>query len=212
MFVDLGAERLTLYGQIADPGRRLGALAVRGWIRLLVFRSASRRWFPGAERLDSLPGVAAAQFGVGGDGQAPGGNGGMIPVLPVGHGLGEGPFSPLVMVAQGAVAGGQGFVLPGAVVVAGLAGRIGLGVGAERAKGGVKGAEPGQPQLFPGMAGCPGGLRRVGVADQPQPPVGHGPDVGLVGRAEDREGFVPGGPLVRCFRAGLGTERSSGWP
>ena len=148
MFVDLGAERLTLYGQIADPGRRLGALAVRGWIRLLVFRSASRRWFPGAERLDSLPGVAAAQFGV----------------------------------------------------------------GAERAKGGVKGAEPGQPQLFPGMAGCPGGLRRVGVADQPQPPVGHGPDVGLAGRAEDREGFVPGGPLVRCFLAGLGTERSSGWP
>jgi hypothetical protein len=92
-------------------------------------------------------------------------------------------------------------------VVAGLAGRIGLGVGAERAEGGVKGAEPGQPQLFPGMAGCPCGLRHVGVADQPQPPVGHGPDVGLAGQAEDREGFVPDGPLVRCFLAGLGTER-----
>jgi hypothetical protein len=63
-FVDLGAERLTLYGQIADPGRRLGAFAVRGCIRLLVFSGASRRWFPGAERLDSLPGVAAAQFSV----------------------------------------------------------------------------------------------------------------------------------------------------
>ena len=140
-FVDLGAERLTLYGQIADPGRRFGALAVRGRIQLLVFGGTSRRWLPGAERLDSLPGVAAAQFGVGGDGQAPGGSGGMIPFLPVGHGLGEGPFSPLIVVAQGAVAGGQGLVPSGAVVVAGLAGRTGRGVGAERAKGSVKGAE-----------------------------------------------------------------------
>lgn len=67
----------------------------------------------------------------------------MVPVLPVGHGLGEGVFSLLVEVAQGAVAGGQGLMLSGVVVVAGLAGGVGFGGGADRTQGGVEGAEPG---------------------------------------------------------------------
>ncbi len=91
-------------------------------MQLLAFGVAGRGWFGGAQRLDLPPGVAAAQFGVGGDGQAPGSGGGVLPFLPVGHGLGEGLFSLLVVVAQGPVAGGQVLVPRGAVVVAGLAG------------------------------------------------------------------------------------------
>jgi hypothetical protein len=60
----------------------------------------------------------------------------VVPVLPVGHGLGEGLLSLLVEVAQGPVAGGQGVVLLGVVVVAGLAGGVGFGVGADGAQGG----------------------------------------------------------------------------
>jgi hypothetical protein len=104
--------------------------------------------FGGAQRLDLVVGVAAAQFGVGGDGQVPGSGGGVFPVLPVGHGLGEGVFLLLVEVAQGPVAGGQGVVPLGMVVVAGLAGGLGFGVGADGAQGDVEGAEPGQPQLL----------------------------------------------------------------
>ena len=70
----------------------------------------------------------------------------MLPFLAVGHDLGEGLFSLLVVVAQGPVAGGQGLVPPGAVVVAGLAGGGGFGVGAAGAQGGVEGAEPGQAE------------------------------------------------------------------
>ena len=99
---------------------------------------------------------------------------------------------------------------PGAVVVAGLAGGVGFGVGADGAQVGVEGAEPGQPQLLADVAGCPGGLGGVGVAEQPQPPVGHGPDVGPVGRAEGGEGLVPGGPLVRRLAAGFGADRVVG--
>jgi hypothetical protein len=43
--------------------------------------------------------VAAAQFGVGGDGQAPGSFGGVLPFLPGGCVLGEVVFSLLVVVA-----------------------------------------------------------------------------------------------------------------
>ena len=55
----------------------------------------------------------------------------------------------------------------GAVVVAGLAGGVGFGVGADNAKGGVEGAELGQPQLFSDVAGCPGGLGGVAVTQEP---------------------------------------------
>ena len=65
----------------------------------------------------------------------------MLPFLAVGHDLGEGLFLLLVVVAQGAVAGGQVLVACGAVVVAGLACGLGFGVGADGAQGGVEGAE-----------------------------------------------------------------------
>ena len=111
---------------------------------MLASGVADRGWLGRAQRLD-LPGrVAAAEFGVGGDGQVPGTGGGLFPFLPVGHGLGEGLFLLLVVVAQGPVAGGQVLVPRGAVVVAGLAGGVGFGVGADGAQAGVEGAEPGQ--------------------------------------------------------------------
>src|SRR5690348_3639072 len=100
-------------------------------------------WFGRMRGLDLPPGVAAAQFGVGGDGQAPGSFGSVLPFLPGGHVLGEVVFSVLIVVARGPVAGGQVLVPLGAVVVAGLAGGGCFGVGADGGQGGVEGAEPG---------------------------------------------------------------------
>ena len=59
-----------LGGKVADPGGRLGELAVA---------SGAAGWcgFGGEQRLDRLAGVAAAQFGVSGDGQVPGSGGGV---------------------------------------------------------------------------------------------------------------------------------------
>jgi hypothetical protein len=68
----------------------------------------------------------------------------MLPFLAVGHGLGEGVFLVLVLVAQGSVARGQGFVLLGVGVVTGLAGSFGFGVATDGAQGRVEGAEAGQ--------------------------------------------------------------------
>ena len=99
---------------------------------------------------------------------------------------------------------------PGAVVVAGLAGGVGFGGGADGAQVGVGRAEPGQPQFPADVAGRPGGLGGVGVADQPQPAVGHGADVRPVGRAEGEEGLVPGGALVRRVPGGFGADRVGG--
>jgi hypothetical protein len=90
---------MVLRGQVADPGGRLGELAVG-------FSDRDGSWFGGEQRLDRLAGVSAAQFGVGGDGQVPGADGGVFPFLPVGHDLGERVFSLLVEVAQGPVAVG----------------------------------------------------------------------------------------------------------
>ena len=125
-------------------------------------------------------------------------------------GLGEDIFPLLVVIAQGAVAGGQGLVPLGAGVVTGLAGGVGFSVCADGAQASVEGAEPGQPQFFPDVAGRPGGLGGVGVADQPQPPVGHGPDIGPAGQAEGGERFMPGGPFVGCLAAGLGADGVAG--
>jgi hypothetical protein len=58
---------------------------------------------------------------------------------------------------------------------------------------------------------CPGGLGGVGVAEQPQLAVGHGPDAGAADRAEGGEGLVPGGPLVGVWWLGSGPIGSSGW-
>jgi hypothetical protein len=56
-------------------------------------------WFGRAQRLGLPPGVASAQFGVGGHGQALGSFGGVLPFLPGGRVLGEVLFSLLVVVA-----------------------------------------------------------------------------------------------------------------
>jgi len=76
-------------------------------VRVLAFIVADGGWLGRAERLDLPVWVAAAQLGVGGDGQLAGPGGGLLPFLPAGHDLGEGLFPLLVEVAQGAVAGGQ---------------------------------------------------------------------------------------------------------
>ena len=126
------------------------------------------------------------------------------------HGLGEEGFLLPVAVAHRPVGGGQDLVPPGARMVAGLAGGVGFGGGADGAQVGVGRAEPGQPQFPADVAGCPGGLGGVGVADQPQSAVGHGTDVRPVGRAEGEERLVPGGPLIRRVPGGLGADRVVG--
>ena len=136
-------------------------------VGLLAFGVAEESGLGGVQRLDLLAGVAAAEFAVGGDGQAAGTGRGLFPFLPAGHGLGEGLLLLLVVVAHGAVAGGQVLVAGGAVVVAGLAGGLSFGVGADSVQGGVEGAEPGEPEFFPGVAGCPGGLGGVSVVEYP---------------------------------------------
>jgi hypothetical protein len=101
-FVQLRAERLTLSGQVADPGHCLDKVDIRGWKQVV----AGGGWFGRTQRLDLLARLAAAQFGIGGDGQLSGPGSGMFPFLSVVHSLGEGLFSLLVEVAQTAVAGG----------------------------------------------------------------------------------------------------------
>jgi hypothetical protein len=59
---------------------------------------------------------------------------------------------------------------PSAIQVAGLAGDLSFGGGADGTQADGEGAEPGQPQLLPDVVGRPSGLGRVGVARQPQPP------------------------------------------
>ena len=72
------AECKVLGGKVTDPGGRLRELAV-------VFSAGVGGWFGGAQGLDRLAGMAAAQFGVGGDGQVPGASGSVFPFLPVGR-------------------------------------------------------------------------------------------------------------------------------
>ena len=143
-------------------------------VGLVTFGVTDGSRLGGAKRLDLLVGVASVELGVGGDGQAAGTSRPPLPFLPVGHGLGEGLFLLPVVVAHGAVAGGQVLMAGGAVVIASLSGGIGFSIGTDSAQGGVEGAEPGEPQLFSDVAGCQGGLGGVGVAEQPQPAVGQG--------------------------------------
>jgi hypothetical protein len=113
-------------------------------MQMLALDAGCGSWFSGAQGLDLLAGITAAEFGVGREGQAAGACGGVLPFLAVGHDLGENLFSPRVVVAQGPVAGGQGLVPPGEVMAAALAGGGGFSVGAAGTQGGIEGAEPGQ--------------------------------------------------------------------
>jgi hypothetical protein len=118
-------------GKGADPGTCL-------WVLAVAFSVRGGGRFGGAQRVYLLVWMAAAWFGIGGDGQVPGGGGGVFPVRPVGHGLGQGLFLLLVQVTQGLVGAGQGLLSAGAVVVAGLAGGVGLSGSAGGAEVGVE--------------------------------------------------------------------------
>ncbi len=94
-FVHLGAELFTLHSRVADQGCYLGELAIRGWLQGVASGIADGDWFGRTQGLDLPPGVAAAQFGVGGDGQAPGSFGGVLPFLPGGCGCFATPTTPI---------------------------------------------------------------------------------------------------------------------
>ena len=98
---------------------------------MLALDVACVSWFSGAQGLEPLAGVAAAQFGVGRDGQEARAGGGLLSFLAVDHGVVQGLFALLVVVAQSAVGGGQGLVPGGAVVVIVLTGGVGFGGGAD---------------------------------------------------------------------------------
>src|ERR1700735_5812768 len=151
--------------------------------------------------------MPATQLGVGRDGQWAGGLGVLLPLGPVVHGLGEGFLLRPVAVAHRPVAGGPELVPVGALVIAVFAGRRCLCVGAGRIPVGLVRADADQPQLSPDVPGCPVGLGGVGVADEPQAPVGHGADVRPVDWAEGEEGFVPCGALVGGVVGGFGADR-----
>ena len=74
-------------GEPGDPGRGLGWLGegFRGRAEQFVaFGSGDRFRLGRLQRLDWLAGLAAAQFGVGGDGQPPGGFGDVLPFAVLG--------------------------------------------------------------------------------------------------------------------------------
>ena len=151
--------------------------------------------------------MAAAQFGVGGDGQLALGAGGGVPVGAVGHRLGEDGLALPVGLLQGLVAGGQLVLGRGVVVVAAVSGGAGLGGGAQAGQAGVPGGGADLAQLVPDVPGGPGGLDGVGVAQVQQPAVRHAAHVRAVGRAEGGQGLVPGGPGVGGGRGRFGADR-----
>ena len=106
-----------------------------------------------------LAGVAAAEFGVGGDGEVALGAGGLFPVGPVGHGGGEDGFALAVGVVQGAVAGGALHVAGGGLVVAAGPGGGGFGGGAQGGQVGVAGAGADLAELI--LPGWPGRAQAV---------------------------------------------------
>ena len=142
MLVHGGAEGLPLDLEVADRGRL--AAPLKDQVLVLASGVADRDWLRRAQRLDLKGRVAAAQFGVRGDGQIPGTGGGLFPFPPVGHGLGKGLSLLLILIAQGPVASGQVLVPCGAILVVCLADGVGSGGGADGAQAGVESAEPGQ--------------------------------------------------------------------
>ena len=157
-----------------------------------------------------LAGVAAAEFGVGGDGQVALGAGGGVPVGAVGHGRGEDGLALPVGLVQGVVAGREFLLAGGGVVVAALGGGGGFGGGAQAGQAGLAGGGADLAELVADVLRGPGGLDRVGVAQVQQPPVGHAAHVGPVGGAEGGQGLVPGRAQVRGGRDGLGPDRVGG--
>ena len=79
-------ERAVRGGQVGDPLARLAWRLGRSRGELGAMGLGGGIGFGRAERGEVLVWVAAAEFGVGGDGQAALGAGRVIPVGPVGHG------------------------------------------------------------------------------------------------------------------------------
>ena len=197
-------------GQVLDPLAHLGGQLLKGDSELGALGFGGGLRFSGAERGIVLVGVAAAEFGVGRDGQLTLGAGSGVPVGPVGHGCGEDGLALPVRLVQGVVAARK-LVLPGgAVVVAVLGCGGGFGAGAQAGQPGLAGGGADLTQLIPDVRGRPGGLDRVGVAQVQQLPVGHAAHVRAVDRAQRGQGFVPGGPQVRSGRNRLRANRVGG--
>ena len=154
-----------------------------------------------------LVGMAAAWFGVAGYGQVPLLHGGLLLVIPVGHGGGEHGFPLAVGVMQGLVAVGQLLLTSGFLVLTPLLGRGGFDAGAEPGQPGVPGGGADLAELITDPLGRPRCFDRVGVAQVQQHPVGHAPHVGPIGWAEGGEGLVPRGPQVRGGRDRFGADR-----
>jgi hypothetical protein len=137
-------------------------------------------------------------------------HGGLVPVIPVGHGGGERGFSLAIGVIKRLVAVGQLLLASSFLVVTALLGRGGFGADAKPGQPGVPGGGADLAKLIADPLGRPGRLDRVGVAQVQQHPVGHAPHVGPVGWAEGGEGLVPGGPQVRGGRDRFGADRVGG--
>jgi hypothetical protein len=154
-----------------------------------------------------LAGVAAAQFGVGGNGKPPAVGGDLFPGFAVVHDRGEQGDALLVGGGHGAVADGEGVVAGGDVGAAVAAGGGGFGLGADGGEAGAAGAVANLPQFLADVAWRPLGLDRVGGAVVQELAVGHGADLGVAGEVERGERFVPGGALVRAVGGGFGADR-----
>jgi hypothetical protein len=99
--------------------------------------------FSGAKRGVMLIGGAAAEFGVGGDGQLALGAGSGVPVGSVGHSGGEDGFALPVGPVQGLVGGRELLLASGAVVGAALASGAVVGAALAGGDGFGGGAQPG---------------------------------------------------------------------
>ncbi len=154
--------------------------------------------------------MAAAQFGVGGDGQLALLPGCLVPVGPVGHGRREHGLAFTVGVVHGPVAGGQDLLPGGRLVVAASGGRLGFCLGPDRGQAGFLRAEADLAELATDPLRRPGGFDGVGIAQVQQGPVWQAADIWAVDGAEGGEGLVPGGPLVGVARYGFGADRLGG--
>ena len=136
----------------------------RGERELVALGLGGGPGFGGPQRGEVLAGVAAAELGVGGDGQVPLGAGGLLPVSAVGHYRGEHGLTLPVGLGQGLIAGGQFSLHRSLVVVAAPVGGCSVGGGAQACQPGLPGGGADLPQLVPDVLRSPGGLDRVGVA------------------------------------------------
>ena len=201
-FLELVLEGAPLPGKLGHPLRLFGG---RGLGRLrgdLVGFWGAR--FGGAQRLDRLIGVAAAQFGVGGHSNAPGPGGDLLPGPPVVHRLRQPGLDPPAHLLK--CLGGRshpGVPLRGVRV----GGGPGFGLGADGLLAGVLRAEPDAAQLPADVRRCPLGFGLVAVAHVPQRGLRQRAHVNGVGAGERGEPGVPGGALLGRAARRLRTER-----